>query len=91
MAADGLLYIVICLMSAKVCNLLPGIAAIAGQIVIVVLWSMLAHRWYFAVFPPQSTAVIYDVRQGMEKLINEYELNQKYDVKVVIGCAGVSG
>ena len=85
MAADGLLYIVICLMSAKVCNLLPGIAAIAGQIVIVVLWSMLAHRWYFAVFPPQSTAVIYDVRQGMEKLINEYELNQKYDVKVVLG------
>ena len=67
MAADGLLYIVICLMSAKVCNLLPGIAAIAGQIVIVVLWSMLAHRWYFAVFPPQSTAVIYEtLLDGMQ-------------------------
>ena len=31
MAADGLLYIVICLLSARLCNLLPGIAAIAGQ------------------------------------------------------------
>lgn len=27
MATDGILYIVICLMSAKLCNLLPGIAA----------------------------------------------------------------
>lgn len=33
MATDGILYIVICLMSAKLCNLLPGIAAIAGQLV----------------------------------------------------------
>ena len=36
MATDGILYIVICLMSTKLCNLLPGIAAIAGQPTIVV-------------------------------------------------------
>ena len=33
MATDGILYIVLCLMSAKLCNLLPGIAAIVGQLV----------------------------------------------------------
>ena len=77
MAADGLLYIVICLISAKVCNLLPGIAAIAGQIVIVVLWSMLAHRGYFAVFPPQSTAVIFEVCPGMGKTVQEDEFIQR--------------
>ena len=34
MATDGIFYIVICLMATKLCNLLPGIAAIAGQFVI---------------------------------------------------------
>lgn len=81
MASDGLMYIVICLMSAKVCNLLPGIAAIAGQFVMTAVWSFGAHKWYYAVFPPRPTAVIYDERQGMEKLIQEYDLSLKYDVQ----------
>ena len=81
MASDGLMYIVICLMSAKVCNLLPGIAAIAGQLVMAVVWSFGSHKWYYAVFPPRPTAVVYDHRQGMEKLIQEYDLGLKYDVQ----------
>ena len=72
MATDGILYIVICLMSAKFCNLLPGIAAIAGQLVMAAIWASCAHKWYYKTFPPQKTAVVYDVRHGMEKLINEY-------------------
>ena len=84
MASDGLLYIVICLMSAKVCNLLPGIGAIAGQFLMIVVWSCGAHKWYYTVFPPQPTAVIYDNRHGMEKLIEEYDLSEKYDVQMTI-------
>lgn len=84
MAADGLIYIVICLLSTKLCNLIPGIAAIVGQCVMAVLWAIIAHRWYYNTFPPQATAVIYDERQGMEKLINEYDLNAKYDVRVTM-------
>lgn len=48
------------------------------------LWSAAAHRWYYAVFPPQPTAVIYDTRHGMEKLIREYDLNLKYDVRMTL-------
>ena len=66
MATDGILYIVICLMSAKLCNLLPGIAAIAGQLVMAAIWASCAHKWYYKTFPPQKTAVVYDVRHGME-------------------------
>lgn len=84
MATDGILYIVICLMSAKVCNLLPGIAAIVGQLVMAAIWASCAHKWYYTTFPPQKTAVVYDVRHGMEKLINEYGLSQKYDVRVTL-------
>ena len=82
MASDGLIYIVICLLSAKVCNLWPGIAAIAGQFVMAAMWSFGAHKWYYAVFQPQATAVVYDDRAGMEKLIREYDLNAKYDVQM---------
>lgn len=84
MASDGLMYIVICLMSAKICNLLPGIAAIAGQLVMTAVWSFGAHKWYYAVFPPRPTAVIYDHRQGIEKLIQEYDLSLKYDVQITL-------
>ena len=82
MATDGILYIVICLMSRRLCNILPGIAAIAGQVVMATLWAKCAHSWYFRTFPPQPTAVVYDVRHGLEKLINEYGLSKKYDVKM---------
>ena len=40
--------------------------------------------WYYTVFPPQPTAVIYDTRHGMEKLIREYDLNLKYDVRMTL-------
>ena len=66
MATDGIFYIVICLMATKLCNLLPGIAAIAGQFVMAGIWSAVAHRWYYKAFPPQPTTVVYDVRRGME-------------------------
>lgn len=84
MASDGLMYIVICLMSAKVCNLLPGIAAIAGQLVMAAAWSFGSHKWYYTVFPPRPTAVVYDHRHGMEKLIQEYDLSLKYDVQMTL-------
>ena len=84
MATDGILYIVICLMARRLCNLLPGIAAIVGQIMMATLWARCAHTWYFRTFPPQPTAVVYDVRHGLEKLINEYGLSKKYDVKMTL-------
>ena len=87
MATDGILYIVICLMSRRLCNILPGIAAIAGQVVMATLWAKCAHSWYFRTFPPQPTAVVYDVRHGLEKLINEYGLSKKYDVKMTLNLS----
>lgn len=84
LAADGIMYIVICLLSAEMCNLLPGIAAIAWQLLMAVIWSLGAHRWYYKVFPPQVSAIIYDTRHGMERLINEYGYDKKYDVQTIL-------
>lgn len=80
---DGISYLVICLLVRGLPNLIPGILAIAGQILLSVLWCAFAHYWYFKSFPPQKTMIIYDVREGMEKLINQYDLEQKFEVKAV--------
>lgn len=81
LTTDGIMYIIICLMSGKLCNLIPGLLCIAGQCVMAGLWAYLAHQWYFHTFLAQPTAIIYDSREGMEKLINEYGLEKKYEVK----------
>ncbi len=79
---DLIMYIVICLLSKRFPNLLPGIAALAGQIALSAVWALGAHRWYFNTFPAQETAIIYDMRQGMEMLINQYGLDTKYHVSL---------
>lgn len=81
LVTDGILYIVIILLSKRMPNLLPGLCAFAAQIVLALIWSWAAHQWYFSKFPPQTTMVIYDVRQGMEKLIDEYGFDKKFVVR----------
>ena len=84
LVTDGISYLVIALLVKRFPNLIPGIMAIAGQIVMAFLWCYLAHVWYFRTFPPKKTVVVYDVREGMEKLINQYELRKKFEVKEVL-------
>ena len=78
--SDFIMYIVIWLLSKHLPNILPGVAALIGQVVLAAVWAYNAHHTYFKIFPPQATAVIYDTRQGMEKLIGKYGLDSKYKV-----------
>ena len=70
-ASDVILYVVTWLLTRHMPNCLPMLAAAAAQTVLTAAWSFLANRWYFSVFPPQPTAVIYDTRQGVENLTND--------------------
>lgn len=84
--SDLIIYVVICLLSKGLTNLLPGMAALVGQIILAFLWAYLAHHGYYATFPAKRTAIIYDVRRGFEKLIGKYGLDGKYDVVLTL-CA----
>ena len=81
---DGISYLVIALLVRRLPNLIPGLLAIAGQIVMALLWCVLAHSWYFKSFSPQKTLIIYDTREGMEKLINQYDLEKKFEVREIL-------
>ena len=78
--SDFIMYIVIWLLSKHLPNILPGVAALIGQVILAAVWAYNAHHAYFKIFPPQATAVIYDTRHGMEKLIGKYGLDTKYNV-----------
>lgn len=82
MVSDGIMYIVIWLLSKHLPNLLPGIAAIVAQILLAAVWAYNANHWYFRTFKAQKTAIIYDERSGMTKLIESYGLDNKYDVQL---------
>lgn len=83
LVTDGAMYIVICILCKKMANLWPGLACIGGQAIMITLWSILAHQWYFREFKAQTSAVIYETREGMENLIAEYGLSKKFEVKAI--------
>lgn len=81
LVSDGIIFIVIWLLTGHFPNLLPGLAALVAQSVFAAMWSFGAHRWYFAVFPPKKSAVIYDMRTGLNHLIGEYGLEKKFQIQ----------
>ena len=82
--AEFLLYVVICLLSKRLVNPLPLVGALCGQMLLSTAWSFLAHQWYFSHFPAKRSAIVYDVRQGLERLVEEYGLEKKFDVREAI-------
>lgn len=84
--SDGILFVVIWLLNRNFPNLLPGLAALVVQLLLATVWSVVAHKWYYASFPPKRSAIIYGRRFGMEKLIREYGLEKKFDIRRTISA-----
>ncbi|MDO4174807.1 MAG: sugar transferase [Eubacteriales bacterium] len=80
LVSDGIMFIVIWLLMQRFPNILPGLATLAAQVACAIIWAFWAHRWYFSTFPPCRSLVVYDVREGMEKLIDEYGLKKRFDI-----------
>lgn len=78
---DGITFIIIWLLTRLFPNPLPGLAAMGAQLILAVTWSLMSHWWYFAVNPPVPSAVVYDARPGLDRLINEYGLHNKFRVE----------
>ena len=81
LVTDALLYIIICILSNAVVTVVPGLICIAGQFVASCLWCYLFHQLYFWMYPPRKTAVVYDNRQELTRLIDEYGLSKRFDVQ----------
>lgn len=82
--SDGIMFLVLWLLMRRFPNLLPALGTLCVQIVLAAVWSALAHKWYYVVFPPQRSMIVYDTREGLERLIGEYRLEKKFDVRQVV-------
>lgn len=78
--SDGIMYLVLSLMERRLVAVMPILGLFAVQLVISVLWSVCAHKWYFAVFAPKRTAVIHDRGRDVGELIGTYGLSKKFEV-----------
>ena len=82
--SDFILYMVIWLLTKYLPNPLPLFIVFICQIILAAVWFALANRWYFSVFPPKKTAVVYDMRKGLEGLLREYGLEKKFDIQIAV-------
>ncbi|MCQ2508729.1 MAG: exopolysaccharide biosynthesis polyprenyl glycosylphosphotransferase [Dorea sp.] len=82
--ADVIGYIVICIILVTVAPILPFILLLASQFVFSVAWAFLCNRCYFLRYPPKRTAVIYDMREDLDKLLEEYGMTRKYQLDLVM-------
>lgn len=80
MMTSGIMYVVTFLLERQLPNIWPALAAFAVQLVLSGLWSMAAHVAYYILFPATKTIIVYDERQGMEKLIQDYGFEKKFTV-----------
>ena len=78
--SDGILYLVLSLMERRLVAVMPILGLFVCQLLISVLWSICAHKWYFAVFAPKRTAVIHDRGRDVGELIGTYGLSKKFKV-----------
>ena len=78
--SDGILYLVLSLMERRLVAVMPMLGLFAAQLLISVLWSVCAHKWYFASFAPKRTAVIHDRGRDVGELIGTYGLSKEFEV-----------
>ena len=87
--ADGIVYIIICILCKKLQTLWPGLLAILGQFAVSIAWSACSKKWYFRHFPPKTTFVIFDTRSGIDGRLEEYGLSKKYAVEKVVPVGAI--
>ena len=82
--ADGIMYAITLLLYKRIPNPFPLLLCFVDQVSISVIWSCIAHWTYFKWFPAKKSIIIFDVRRGMQDLIEEYRLEKKFDVKKIV-------
>ena len=81
---DVIMYIVAWLLIRYMPKVYPFLLMFLIQIVAAILWGSLSQWWYFKTFPANKTVVVWDMRQGVSKLIDQYNLGKKYKVVATV-------
>ena len=78
--SDGVMYIVIWLMTKRLPAVWPLLIVLGVQLIISIVWAFTVHRSYFRRYSATRTVVIWDMREGLEELIHQYGLAKRFEV-----------
>lgn len=79
--ADLFIGIFLSILSQHLPNVMLISSTLAVQLLLIAAWAYYSHRWYFQTFAAKRTVVVYDMREGMENLIQHYGLEKKFHVE----------
>lgn len=82
--SDSILFVVIWVLTGSLPIMLSGVGMLASQIALAVIWAYLAQRWYFGVYPPKKSVVIYNTRKDLERLIEVYGMEKKFRIQFTL-------
>ena len=81
--SNGIMYVFTVLLCRLFPNPFPLLLCFVDQVSISIIWTCISHWTYFKWFPPLKSIVVYDMRRGMNDLINEYGLGKKFDIRKI--------
>lgn len=82
--SDGILYLITILINRHYISFFPFVPTFLLQFVLITLWTVAAHQWYFREFPPKKTVVILGQGQNVDKLVKQYGMDVHFDVQSVV-------
>lgn len=83
---DVIMYIVAWLLIRRAPAVWPMLAVFAVQLLIAAIWSVISQKWYFLTFPANKTVIVWDMREGISHLIEQYNLTRKYKVVATVSA-----
>ena len=78
--SDAFFYCMLPLMAHKLVPVWPLLIICLVQFLFSASWCLIAHVWYFRTYPPKKTVVVYGRKRRIEKLVEEYKMQRKFEV-----------
>ena len=88
---DGIMFIIMWLLIRHVPNIPILMLVFVTQFLLIIMWSCVAHRWYYKHNPPIPTAIIYEELEGVENLISFYGLNSHFNIVKKVNIKDLHG
>ena len=80
LVTNGIMYLAICMLSYRLVNFFPGLVMFFFQLAVISVWCYLARQFFFYVTERKKTAVIWDTRTDVLRLIEDYGYDKLYEV-----------
>lgn len=75
-----IIFFVILLLMKRVPPILPLLLSMLAEVCISFMWVVIVHKLYFKKMDPYKTVIIWDMRQGLDELVQSYGLDVRFNI-----------